>query len=480
MSDREAQVVAQVDKRLFLGGKWRDASSGAAFEVEDPSTRKVLCEVADAGKEDALEALDAAERAQPEWAKVAPRERSQILYRSFQLLMERQEELAVLMTLEMGKPLAEAKGEIAYAAEFFRWFAEEAVRIDGGFATSPDGKSRFLIMRQPVGPCMLITPWNFPMAMGTRKIGPAIASGCTMILKPAHQTPLSALALAGILNEAGLPEGVLSVLPTTDPGGVTEPLLTDGRSLVRGKVRGFAWLQHPNTAQGRRVRILSKRHFKLARRYAEQFSKPRLVAVGGLIGTGKSTVGRQLAQRLGRPFVDTDERLIARFGCPIGEVFRTRGEAVFRAAEAEEDTDMLRLARPTSLLITAALVNAVSASSVAGSGSASGRRACVPGACGVPCRRDDAQRPGRRALVRRGWLAAVDVDRCDTGVGDVGRVRRGGRGLHRAGERRVRGDQVERARRRVRERGLLRRAQRHPGDSGCGAVCVVSGWPGRR
>lgn len=189
MSDREAQVVAQVDKRLFLGGKWQDASSGAAFEVEDPSTRKVLCEVADAGKDDALRALDAAERAQPGWAKVAPRERSQILYRAFQLLMERQEELAVLMTLEMGKPLAEAKGEIAYAAEFFRWFAEEAVRIDGGFATSPDGKSRFLIMRQPVGPCMLITPWNFPMAMGTRKIGPAIASGCTMILKPAHQTP---------------------------------------------------------------------------------------------------------------------------------------------------------------------------------------------------------------------------------------------------------------------------------------------------
>ncbi|MFE1166162.1 NAD-dependent succinate-semialdehyde dehydrogenase [Nocardiopsis sp. NPDC058789] len=229
MSDREARVVAQVDKRLHLGGKWRDASSGATFPVEDPSTRKVLCDVADAGREDAMEALDAAERAQPGWARVAPRERGEILHRSFQLLMERQEELAVLMTLEMGKPLAEARGEIAYAAEFFRWFSEEAVRIEGGFATSPDGKSRFLIMRQPVGPCMLITPWNFPMAMGTRKIGPAIASGCTMILKPAHQTPLSALALAGILTEAGLPEGVLSVLPTTNPGAITEPLLADGR-----------------------------------------------------------------------------------------------------------------------------------------------------------------------------------------------------------------------------------------------------------
>ncbi|GHC73378.1 NAD-dependent succinate-semialdehyde dehydrogenase [Nocardiopsis terrae] len=229
MSDREARVVEQVEKRLFLAGKWQDSSSGATFGVEDPSNRKVLCEIADAGKEDGLHALDAAARAQPEWAGTAPRERSEILYRSYQLLMERQEDLAVLMTLEMGKPLAEARGEIAYAAEFFRWFAEEAVRIEGGFATSPDGKSRFLVMRQPVGPCMLITPWNFPMAMGTRKIGPAIAAGCTMILKPAQQTPLSALALAGILGEAGLPEGVLSVLPTTDPGGITEPLLTDGR-----------------------------------------------------------------------------------------------------------------------------------------------------------------------------------------------------------------------------------------------------------
>ncbi|MFD3688556.1 NAD-dependent succinate-semialdehyde dehydrogenase [Nocardiopsis sp. NPDC058631] len=229
MSDRESRVVAQVDKRLFVGGEWRDADAGATFEVEDPSTRKVLCEVADAGKEDALAALDAAHRAQPSWARTAPRQRSEILYRSYQLLMERQEDLAVLMTLEMGKPLAEAKGEIAYAAEFFRWFAEEAVRIEGGFSTSPDGKARFLVMRQPVGPCMLITPWNFPMAMGTRKIGPAIAAGCTMVLKPAHQTPLSALALAAVLTEAGLPEGVLSVLPTTDPGAVTEPLLSDGR-----------------------------------------------------------------------------------------------------------------------------------------------------------------------------------------------------------------------------------------------------------
>lgn len=229
MSEQEARVVGQVDKRLFIGGTWRDAASGATFEVEDPSTRETLCEVADAGKEDALDALDAAHRAQPGWAATAPRERGEILRRSYELLMERQEDLAVLMTLEMGKPLAEAKGEIAYAADFLRWFSEEAVRIEGGFSISPDGKSRFLVMRQPVGPSMLITPWNFPMAMGTRKIGPAIAAGCTMVLKPAQQTPLSALALAGILAEAGLPEGVLSVIPATDPGAVTEPLLSDGR-----------------------------------------------------------------------------------------------------------------------------------------------------------------------------------------------------------------------------------------------------------
>ncbi|WP_017625880.1 NAD-dependent succinate-semialdehyde dehydrogenase [Nocardiopsis chromatogenes] len=225
----EVKVVEQVDKRLMVGGRWRDASGGATFAVEDPSTGEALCEVADASREDAFAALDAAAGAQASWAARAPRERGEILRRAFEILMGRQDELALLMTLEMGKPLAEARGEIAYAAEFLRWFSEEAVRVSGGYATSPDGKSRFLIMKRPVGPSMLITPWNFPMAMGTRKIGPAVAAGCTMVLKPAQQTPLCALALAGILEEAGLPEGVLSVLPTTDPGGVTEPLLRDGR-----------------------------------------------------------------------------------------------------------------------------------------------------------------------------------------------------------------------------------------------------------
>ncbi|MFC7328066.1 NAD-dependent succinate-semialdehyde dehydrogenase [Marinactinospora rubrisoli] len=228
-ADREAQVIDQVSKQLFIGGRWRDAASGATFKVEDPSTGAVLCEVSDAGTDDAFAALDAAAAAQPSWAKHPPRERGEILRRAYDLLIQRQDDLALIMTLEMGKPLAEAKGEIGYAAEFFRWFAEEAVRIEGGFSISPNGQARFLIMRQPVGPSMLITPWNFPMAMGTRKIGPAVAAGCTMVLKPAHQTPLSALALADILREAGLPDGVLSVLPTTDPGPVTEPLLRDGR-----------------------------------------------------------------------------------------------------------------------------------------------------------------------------------------------------------------------------------------------------------
>jgi succinate-semialdehyde dehydrogenase/glutarate-semialdehyde dehydrogenase len=224
------RTVGAVPKQLFIGGEWRDASSGRTFEVEDPATGKALCAVADATPADALAALDAASAAQPAWAACPPRERSEILRRAYELIMSRRQELAVLMTLEMGKPLAESLGEVAYAAEFFRWFSEEAVRIGGDFAVAPDGGSRFLVMRQPVGPSVLVTPWNFPMAMGTRKIGPAVAAGCTMILKPAEQTPLSALALADVMREAGLPDGVLSVIPTSDPGEVIEPLLRDGRA----------------------------------------------------------------------------------------------------------------------------------------------------------------------------------------------------------------------------------------------------------
>ncbi|MEU0532818.1 NAD-dependent succinate-semialdehyde dehydrogenase [Amycolatopsis tolypomycina] len=226
----ETGVVEAVGKELFIGGKWVAAQDGKTFPVVDPATGKELCQVADASPSDGVAALDAAVAAQADFAKMAPRERGEILRRAYELLMRRQEELALLMTLEMGKPLAESKGEIAYAAEFFRWFAEEAVRIDGGYATAPNGTGRFLITKQPVGPALLITPWNFPMAMGTRKIGPAIAAGCTSVIKPAAQTPLSMLALAGILAEAGLPEGVLNVVTTTDSGGVMEPLIRDGRT----------------------------------------------------------------------------------------------------------------------------------------------------------------------------------------------------------------------------------------------------------
>ncbi|SFJ01104.1 succinate-semialdehyde dehydrogenase / glutarate-semialdehyde dehydrogenase [Amycolatopsis sacchari] len=226
----ETSVVEGVHKELFVGGKWVPATGGRTFAVEDPATGEVLCEVADATPQDGLAALDAAVAAQADWARTAPRERSEILRRAYELLLARTDELGLLMTLEMGKPLAEAKGEIAYAAEFFRWFSEEAVRIDGGYQVAPNGAGRFLVTKQPVGPTLLITPWNFPMAMGGRKIGPAIAAGCTMVIKPAEQTPLSMLALAAILTEAGLPAGVLNVVTTTDPGGVMEPLIRDGRA----------------------------------------------------------------------------------------------------------------------------------------------------------------------------------------------------------------------------------------------------------
>jgi succinate-semialdehyde dehydrogenase/glutarate-semialdehyde dehydrogenase len=225
----EQKVIADVPKGLWIGGEWRDAAGGATLEVEDPATGEALCEVADASVEDARSALDAACAAQAEWAAHPPRQRGEILRRAYEALMSRVDDLALLMTLEMGKPVAESKGEIAYAADFLRWFSEEAVRIDGRFAVSPDGKSRLLTMKQPVGPCLMITPWNFPMAMGTRKIGPAVAAACTMVVKPAKQTPLSMLALASVLSEAGLPDGVLNVITSSSSGSVMNPLIEDPR-----------------------------------------------------------------------------------------------------------------------------------------------------------------------------------------------------------------------------------------------------------
>src|ERR687897_498794 len=210
----EQALIEGVNKQLFIGGEWRDAKEGGTLSVEDPATGESLCEVADGQPEDALAALEAADKAQADWARTAPRQRGEILRSAFEMITERIDDLALLMTLEMGKPVADSKAEITYASEFFRWYSEQAVRIGGTYSISPDGNQRIMTMKQPVGPCLMITPWNFPMAMGTRKIGPAIAAGCTMVMKPAKATPLSMLALAEILEEAGLPPGVLNVVTT--------------------------------------------------------------------------------------------------------------------------------------------------------------------------------------------------------------------------------------------------------------------------
>ncbi len=228
-ADQEKSALTNVNTQLFIGGEWREASGGATLDVEDPSTGEAIASVADATPEDASAALDAACNVQAEWAAHPPRERGEILRRAYEALTAKADELALVMTLEMGKPLAESKAEIAYASEFFRWFAEEAVRIEGRYATAPNGAGRLLTMRQPVGPCYMITPWNFPMAMGTRKIGPAIAAGCTMVVKPAQQTPLSMLALGEILEEAGLPAGVLNIVTSSKSSDVSKPIIGDAR-----------------------------------------------------------------------------------------------------------------------------------------------------------------------------------------------------------------------------------------------------------
>ncbi len=225
----EAEVVSGVPDKLLVGGQWRAAEGGRTLPVEDPSTGETLAEVADATTADGKAALDAAVAAQPQWAATAPRERGEILRRAYEAITARTDELALLMTLEMGKPVVESRAEITYGAEFFRWFAEEAVRVAGEWSVAPNGANRMLTMKQPVGPCLLITPWNFPMAMGTRKIGPAVAAGCTMVVKPASQTPLSMLALAEILTVAGLPDGVLNLVTTSNTGEVMEPLIRDPR-----------------------------------------------------------------------------------------------------------------------------------------------------------------------------------------------------------------------------------------------------------
>jgi succinate-semialdehyde dehydrogenase/glutarate-semialdehyde dehydrogenase len=230
LTTREKSLLDAVPKGLFIGGAWREAEDGLRVDVEDPSTGLVIASVADASAADGASALAAATDAQASWAATAPRTRSELLRAAYELLIQRADDFATLMTLEMGKPLAEARAEVAYGAEFFRWFSEEAVRIAGRWMTSPDGATRLMTMKQPVGPTLMITPWNFPLAMGTRKVGPAVAAGCTMVVKPATQTPLTMLALAELLREVGLPPGVLNVITTTHTADVMEPLVRDPRT----------------------------------------------------------------------------------------------------------------------------------------------------------------------------------------------------------------------------------------------------------
>ena len=229
MAISQQDLIASVPTGLLIGGSWRDSSDGGTLKVEDPSTGEILTEVADATVADGKAALDAAVAAQADWAKVPPRDRGEILRSAFDKITERADDFAMLMTLEMGKTLAESRGEVTYGAEFFRWFAEEAVRVHGRYAVAPNGATRLVTMKAPVGPTLMITPWNFPLAMGTRKIGPAIAAGCTMVVKPAGQTPLSMLALAKLLQECGLPDGVLNVVTTSRTGDVMEPIIRDPR-----------------------------------------------------------------------------------------------------------------------------------------------------------------------------------------------------------------------------------------------------------
>lgn len=225
----EAAAVAAAPKGVFVAGRWRDAALGGVFPVEDPATGDTLCEVADGGAADASAALDAAAGAQPAWGATAPRERARILRGAYDLMQGRADRLAMLLTLEMGKPLQESRDEVDYASEYLVWFAEEAIRIDGRYAVAPDGRGRVLVMQQPVGPCLVITPWNFPLVMATRAIAPAIAAGCTMVVKPSRLAPLATLAFTETLAEAGVPPGVLNVVPGARSDAITGAVLDDPR-----------------------------------------------------------------------------------------------------------------------------------------------------------------------------------------------------------------------------------------------------------
>jgi succinate-semialdehyde dehydrogenase/glutarate-semialdehyde dehydrogenase len=229
MTATTTELVAGLLTDLYVGGTGVPASDGGRFDVLDPATGEVIASVANGGVGDAIAAIEAAAEAGPAWARTAPRARAEVLRRAFELMTQRAEDLARLISLENGKALRDSRGEVAYAAEFFRWYSEEAVRAVGSVQTAPSGANRILVVRQPVGVCVLVTPWNFPAAMATRKIGPALAAGCTVVLKPASDTPLTALAMARILEEAGVPAGVVNVVPSRQSGRVVSAMLQDPR-----------------------------------------------------------------------------------------------------------------------------------------------------------------------------------------------------------------------------------------------------------
>lgn len=227
--NRESALLADVPDGLFIGGEWRVASEDKQLRVFDPATGRVVKTIADASPEDGKAAMDAAVEAFPAWSKTPARERAEILRRAFDLLQERKEDFALLMTIEMGKPLAEARGEVGYGGEFLRWFSEETARVQGRYGANPEGTGRMIVSQHPVGPCFLITPWNFPLAMATRKIAPALAAGCTVVIKPAELTPLTTLYFAKLLQDAGVPDGVVNVFTTSTSGAVSEPIIRDPR-----------------------------------------------------------------------------------------------------------------------------------------------------------------------------------------------------------------------------------------------------------
>jgi len=229
MNTVESALLATVPDGLFIGGEWIPAEGEATFEVRDPATGMVLARVADASPADGVRALDAAVASATSWAAVPARQRGELLRKAFDALMERREEFALLISLEMGKPLAEARAEVTYGGEFLRWFSEEAVRISGRYGPNPEGTGTAIVSHRPVGPSYLITPWNFPLAMATRKIAPALAAGCSAVIKPAELTPLTTLAFAALLERVGVPAGVVNVVTTARPREMSEPIIADGR-----------------------------------------------------------------------------------------------------------------------------------------------------------------------------------------------------------------------------------------------------------